>query len=87
MQWLFALNFSLVHSQSSDSGQEKVESNNMKQEPKPVSEKPQNKSRKAIDALKNFKGYADVQHFYKSKLKYMQFAEKEIDNSFVLGYN
>lgn len=44
--------------------------------------------RKAIEALRQSKGYVEIQHFYKSKLQYMQLAvERDHDQGFVLGYN
>lgn len=43
--------------------------------------------RKAINAIKNSKSYADIQHFYKTKLQYSQPAEKELEQSYILGYN
>lgn len=59
----------------------------MKQDKKPAIPQPLSKPRKAIDAIRNFKGYADIQHFYKSKLNYAQPAEKDNEQSFILGYN
>jgi len=45
------------------------------------------KPRQAIHAIKNSKSYADIQHFYKSKLQYSNLSEKDSEKSFVLGYN
>lgn len=59
----------------------------MKQDRKPTIPQPLSKPRKAMDAIRNFKGYADIQHFYKSKLKYAQPTEKDNEKSFILGYN
>ncbi len=43
--------------------------------------------RKAIDAIKNSKSYADIQHFYKTKLQYASQSDREQEHSYVLGYN
>ena len=59
----------------------------MKQDKKTTIPQPLSKPRKAIDAIRNIKGYADIQHFYKSKLNYTQQTEKDNEQSFVLGYN
>ena len=45
------------------------------------------KPRQAINAIKNSKSYADLQHFCKTKLQYTQIIEMEKEQSFVLGYN
>lgn len=58
----------------------------MKREKQPAAEPKLSKPRKAINAIRNSQGYADIQHFYKSKLQYTQAQEKEAEN-YVLGYN
>lgn len=37
--------------------------------------------------LKTIRGYADIQHFYKSALKYSRNMEKDSSVSYELGYN
>lgn len=32
-------------------------------------------------------GYADIQHFYKSSLKYTRVLEKDLNPAYELGYN
>lgn len=60
----------------------------MTQEKKTAKDERFSKPRKAIEAIRQSKGYADIQHFYKSKLPYMQIAaDKDNDQGFVLGYN
>lgn len=59
----------------------------MKQDRKTTISQPLSKPRKAMAAIRNSKGYADIQHFYKSKLTYTQPTEKDSENSYILGYN
>ena len=59
----------------------------MDREKKPSKIENLSKPRKAIEVIRKFKGYADIQHFYKSKLQYAQAADKDNEQGFVLGYN
>lgn len=60
----------------------------MSDEQKPAKIERISRPRKAIEAIRQFKGYADIQHFYKSKLQYMQAAaDKDSEQAFILGYN
>lgn len=59
----------------------------MSQEKKTAKIERLSKPRKAIDAIRQSKGYADIQHFYKTKLQYTQVADKDSEKVFVLGYN
>jgi len=58
----------------------------MQQDKKPAAKPRQNKPAKAMTAIRNSQSYADIQHFYTSKLKYTLAQEKEAEN-YVLGYN
>lgn len=58
----------------------------MQQDTKTAAKPRTRKPAKALNAIRNSQSYADIQHFYTSKLKYALAQEKEAEN-YVLGYN
>ena len=49
--------------------------------------RPQPASKSPVKTSKVIKGYTDIQHFYKSSLKYTRPLEKEPNPTYELGYN